>query len=518
MTRGSADYSPPIVNETCERQENGDSQLSASDTPYERGDVSLEADKLVLLAKEKERRRELVRLVSMKIEREIDSSPYVSIIVNTITDVTNKTVHALVFRYITIGNSVKERIYKICSGEKALLEVMKEWFAHNDVRKLVSLSYDGGVKVDILKAISKVVDKESGDILEVHSCDHVLSTVIQQVLLEIPSCKSFFQTVTGLALFLWQSRRRRNAYFTAAGKTTLDRKASTMFSTALLTDLSVRGEKVEELLRSMANDGDDWDALTRIGAEGFYRTMYDFEFMFLLKTFTPIQVGAEELHRFLNGRLFFDGAECRQKIIDFIDSLERLSRRFDDVLESSIRNYGRNSPTAKKIKLSPNRERYKRLYSTIHRKVFDHVIHRFADVRRLSFLNLLDHRMFQKYNLEFPEEHMRCLASVFGSRFDNDKLKSQLTELYHDTEFHKSSCQELFAHLKEKGRPYETDELTKFVAAVLIMPIVKAEGLSGTSKINSYLVNSRKKLTDYSLVSIENDLSHTIQTPPDPTT
>ena len=67
-----------------------------------------------------------------------------------------------------------------------------------------------------------------------------------------------------------------------------------------------------------------------------------------------------------------------------------------------------------------------------------HVSDRFSDTSKLKFLSLLNPDLYLSYQSSFPSEAFNCLMDVYGRHFDSARLKSELTAIYFDNEFHKS--------------------------------------------------------------------------------
>jgi hypothetical protein len=271
-----------------------------------------------------------------KIKKEIMDAPFVSIIMDETTDVSNKSQLSTVLRYASPNGEVQERFlgFADCTINKSanslatrVFEILEKFECKN---KLVAQTYDGAAVMSGEKGgVQALVKAQCNQAIFVHCYAHKLSLVLKQSVEFIKECKIFFSSLSGFSSFFSKSTKRTRALDDEV-KRRFPKVSTTRWNYNSRLHVMIEDNRLEiiSLMESIVDEPHKWDAETRSCAEGFLSMMYDFKFNFLLKTFSPIFTESDTLFDILQKKSF-DIGYCQEKIKTFHTNLNQLRNNFD---------------------------------------------------------------------------------------------------------------------------------------------------------------------------------------------
>ena len=154
-------------------------------------------------------------------------------------------------------------------------------------------------------------------------------------------------------------------------------------------------------------------------------------------------------------------------------------------------------------------------YSVLQYEILDNIItqltERFQDFSKLEFVTLFDSSKFKSYQTAFPNEGLECLSSTYKDVFDLALLKSELSVVYFDSQFHGQHIQQCVKLLKEFQDSGLLMEVYKLFCLIMTIPSTSVSverNFSCLKRIKTYLRNSmtEERLSSLATISIEKDL------------
>ena len=138
---------------------------------------------------------------------------------------------------------------------------------------------------------------------------------------------------------------------------------------------------------------------------------------------------------------------------------------------------------------------------------------RFEDVESFSFLDLVNPKIFTKWQNGIPSEMLQQLREKYGSLFDMSSLENQLMFIYKGQDFLKENPMELLKYIFEMNIQECIPEVVKLLKlnGVIAVSSASAErSFSCLGRVKSYL---RSKMNDDRLgclcrISIHKDILH----------
>lgn len=284
------------------------------------------------------------------------------------------------------------------------------------------------------------------------------------------------------------------------------------FTSRLVQTVKNYSIDLQELFASMIENSSDWDAETVCSARGHFNLLKDFDFNFFLYLFSSVFPHSDLLFKILQNKSS-DIIYCMKKIEDFGKYLKQFRGSFDCFWED----FNRKSSEFHCIKRArvENMENekknvYKRLFLEVIDNLIHHVSDRFSDLSKLKFLSLLNPDLYIRYQLSFPIEAFSCLMGVYGRHFDTARLRSELTAIYFDSEFHKN-VNELHEYIVQHELEDVFPQTYKLTVLILTIPATSASAeisFSALRRVHNYLRNSQsdERLSSLSLLNIESQL------------
>lgn len=155
-------------------------------------------------------------------------------------------------------------------------------------------------------------------------------------------------------------------------------------------------EDLKKFFKSIANDKEEWDGETRVCARGFYGTLHDFEFIFLLNLFSSVLPHAKFLFNVLQCKIN-DIKYCSVKVDEFKRFLNERRDTFDLFWEKCIEetiSSNEDGVPAKRQRVADigndKKKSYCRLYFEVLDTMAGHISNRFSELHKLEFLALPD--------------------------------------------------------------------------------------------------------------------------------
>ncbi|VEN36716.1 unnamed protein product, partial [Callosobruchus maculatus] len=118
------------------------------------------------------------------------------------------------------------------------------------------------------------------------------------------------------------------------------------------------------------------------------------------------------------------------------------------------------------------------------------ITHRFSEISKLKFLNLLDATQFTTFEKVFPQEILSILLKSYGHFFDPDRLKSELSVIYVDPDMKHRSVFNLHKYIMSHQLHAVFPELTKLLRLILTIPTTSCSterSFSCLKRIKTYL-------------------------------
>lgn len=455
------------------------------------------------------------------IKEEIKEAPFVSVIGDEATDATQKSQLSFILRYVT-SESVEERFIRFTDVSRARSAASLSVHVSDLIdefqcgRKLIALTYDGcTVMAGVHDGLSKLISDKYETVLFVHCYAHQLNLVLKQSVDCIKECNIFFKTLSGFAAFFSKSSKRKAAFDTLSNSR-LSSVAPTrwIYTEGLVEVIKEVKTDLVVFLESIINNPEEWDGETRISSKGYYDTLQDFDFNFLLNLFSAVLPEAEILSNILQAKIN-DIRYCSKEVEDFKAFLTSKRENFDEFWSKceseclSDKPYEMSAKRQRIAYINDNKKAsYRRLYCEILDTMTRHLTSRVSEIHKLEFLALLDFDSFAANSKSFPKSAHESLIKSYGRYFDSQILKTELSAIYGSSEFRKTTILELYKYLITSGLNSTLPEVTKLCALFLTIPATSASverSFSAMSRIHTHLrsIETEDRLAKLSLMSIE---------------
>ena len=137
--------------------------------------------------------------------------------------------------------------------------------------------------------------------------------------------------------------------------------------------------------------------------------------------------------------------------------------------------------------------------------------HRFEDVESFSFLDLVNPRIFTKWQNGIPSEMLQQLGEKYGSLFGMPSLENQLMSIYKDQNFQKDNPMELLKYIFEMnihGCIQKVVKLSKLNGIIAVSRASAERSFSCLGRVKSYLPRKMKddRLGCLCRISIHKDI------------
>ncbi|KAJ4922465.1 hypothetical protein JOQ06_019560 [Pogonophryne albipinna] len=292
------------------------------------------------------------------IKEEISKAPFVALMLDETTDVSNAAQLSFVLRFVT-DSGVKERFVKCedVTGKKRAEDVaaMALGFLeeHGCMDKLVAQCYDGAaVMASGLNGVQAEVKENIPQALFIHCYAHALNLVLSQGVVKIKECRIFFSHLSGLAAFFSRSPKRTQLLDEICQKR-LPRVAPTRwnFASRLVCPVFEKKDALKDLFDYIVEHHKEFDDAAILSADGYLSNLGNFEFGFFLSTFNDIFAHADVLFDIL-----------QKRVEEFCICIEGQRDRFDQIYDETVQDTG--LPTGRRAH-GDSRSHYKKLHNSI---------------------------------------------------------------------------------------------------------------------------------------------------------
>ncbi|KAK9531031.1 hypothetical protein VZT92_010483 [Zoarces viviparus] len=265
-------------------------------------------------------------VIGEEIRREINQAPFVAVMVDETTDVSNRAQLALMVRYVT-DTGVKERFVRFddVTGNKRaddiaalLIQFLED---HDCLDKVMAQCFDGAaVMASGLNGVQAKVKDKAPLALFIHCYAHQLNLVLTQGVSKLRECRILFSHLNGLAAYFSRSPKRTQL-------PTASRVAPTrwQYSSRPVNTVFEKRAALQELFEHILEHHDEYDEESVRCADRYKAHLENFEFCFLLSTFHGIFEYSDVLFGVLqNNKL--DVQLCLKRVDEFCDTIEREKR------------------------------------------------------------------------------------------------------------------------------------------------------------------------------------------------
>lgn len=450
----------------------------------------------------------VAEVMAEEIKAEVKGAPFASVLVEETTDVGKTAQLALALRYVT-ATGVKERFVRFADGARPAGDLAALIFhflqEYECLDKVVAQCYDGAAASasGLNEAQAKVKEKAPMASF-IHCYAHRLDLVLAQGASKLREVKLFFANLYGIAAFFSRSPKCTRLLDDMC-KLQLPPAAPLRWHNASRLVKAVREERavLKQLFAHILEQHQDHDGDTLLCAEGFKARLEDFEFCFLLHTFSGMFEHADVSSGALQTKTL-DVEFYMEKVDGFCDTVERARGQFSEIYEETLRVTGVHGGQG------DQRARYQQLHISILDNILCQMRNRFQDHEKLTFLSLLDPRRFKTYRRKFPRAAFSSLARSHGALFDLPRLKTQLTVMYAMADFEGKSPADLHEFLQRKSLRETMAQLEALACLALTIPVSTPPdqpSFSALKRIETYARNTsgRRRLSAVASMSIEKD-------------
>ena len=181
---------------------------------------------------------------------------------------------------------------------------------------------------------------------------------------------------------------------------------------------------------------------------------------------------------------FSDGVKKIQNFADFLKNDLRNDTAFETCYAAAENRAGVPSRRSEQI------INYKQLYFEVIDTIVGMVNNRFQDVDSFSFLDVVNPKIFTKWQSGVPADKLQLLREKYGPLFDISSLESQLMFIYKDQDFLKDNPMELLQYIYQmniQGCIPEFVKLLKFNAVIAVSSASAERSFSCLGRVKFYL-------------------------------
>lgn len=451
-----------------------------------------------------------------EIKKEISETDFLAIMVDETPDVGGREQLVLVLRYFR-GSEVIDRFIKyidVSSDRTAvtlcahIINVLEEFHCLN---KLVAQTYDGApVLSSEINGVQSLLRQKCPLASYVWCSAHVLNLILSKAFERVSETKRFFSIVRALANFFHGSTKRTAQYNEYAQMRKLPRVSETRWTyhSRTVNVIATQVNNLVGMFEHIQENDDKWDGETLIQVSGFLNNLKEFEFNFLLHTFSEIFSETDILYEILQKKTS-DIVYCAQKITEFEIFMEQYRNKFD-IKYNFILASNCDRPKRKRgvddVKLY-----YKRVFYEIIDNVLNECRSRYKNLKDLNFFKLLAKENYTSYCTNFPDESVVDLLNTHEHSFNADRLRNELRCVYKSDELKTLAVFDLIQNLHANNLTTIFPEVYKLAKLIVTIPVSTASAersFSCLKRIHTYLRNTQgqSRLTDLSMIAIEKEL------------
>ncbi|KAL4154101.1 hypothetical protein QTP88_001934 [Uroleucon formosanum] len=465
--------------------------------------------------------KSLGTLITNRLKEELDRAGFVALILDETSDIINKSQLSTVVRFVDKNGDVQERFlhFTDVSNDRfavALFEHVKIILNNFNIgKKLVAQTYDGAAVMSGQNNGLNVKVKELYPCaFFVHCYSHMLNLTLQQSASNIKECRTFFQTMSGLAAFFSKSSKRTNVLQNFV-KRKLPSVAPTRwnFTSRLVNTIKENYDMLLLFFEHIHDNSDDWDSDSILKAQGFLFFLKKFLSKFLLNIFSTIFSFTDVLFDILQTKAM-DIAYCIKKVNEIIIKLQEVRENDFEKIFNDLNTDDGNScepPARKRIRKNQvidDNLNYRRLFSEILDNILNQIKSRFESMGKLEFFSLLNSELYEKYNKVFPDNELKCLDEQYGRFFDILRLKNELHVLYSSEDFKNKPIFEIIKFMNLNKLDLGLKEVYKLATLIATIPSTTASAersFSALKRIKTYCrsTQGQDRLSSLAILSIE---------------
>lgn len=452
-----------------------------------------------------------------EIQEEIDSAPFFAWQIDETTDVSCHAQLAIILRFVDITGCIQERFWgffdvSAARNAQAVFNLVDtEMDRFNYSAKLVGQTYDGAaVMASELNGLRAKVKAKAPNAVFVHCYAHRLNLVLAQGARCIYEAKVFFGTLTGFTSFFAKSSKRV-MFLEDTGCPRMPRTAPTRwnFSSRLVSTVANHRDQLLDAFERMLRSDDVTDQPTIYAVRGFIQTLEDFQFMFLLLTYNDILSKTAVVFDILQQKIS-DVAFCKRTIGSLIEQVtdNKSEASFLAIYNKAIELTDDPGNSRRRTGAQTPQQHYRDVYMRIQDNLIEQINVRYSGLDKLAFLELLDPSTCGR--TAFPEEALQSLMSSYGTLFDGERLRSELSVFYADQELHSTSgklCDTL-AFFKSSGLDVAMPELYRLMCLVATVGATSAgveRSFSCLKRVKTFARNTiaQERLRNLGLIAVE---------------
>ncbi|XP_015921952.2 zinc finger MYM-type protein 1 [Parasteatoda tepidariorum] len=419
----------------------------------------------------------LFKVYRSQVKKEIEEAPFIAVMVDDVTDVSESTQLVIVFRYVLNGE-IFERFWgcfvpddRTAEGiSKCILQQLNIVLRDNEL-KLISLSLDGacfmrGNKVKIEEKINECYQNAR----LTHCYAHQLNLIMKNIASVTDSSKIFFSNITAISTFFSKSPQRQSAL-----KNHINIKVEIFWDSYPRTICGVY-ENLEILKKCLSVLKTSNSDTTLSEAVGILNNLSDKKFLFWLEIFYLIVPHIEILYNHMqNGNT----EDSTSKVLEYVENFESCI--------SAIKNSKYCENTSSLL--------------TADAKLFfeylsEDMVERYSFTGHLLTANLLNKKKFIMFKKLFPSEEIKLIVKVY-SGINKSKLENELRVFYNSSEIHEySKMSDLLSFITENNLNYIFGELINLINMLLTIPMTTKEPgryFSSLKKIRTFLQSAKSE-------------------------
>lgn len=444
---------------------------------------------------------------------ELKNTDFVSIQADETTDVTCRAQFSIIVRYV-YKNEIYERFlgfYDVSSNKTAIglsrkiLEVLNSCKIGKN--KLVSQTYDGASVMSGSKSgVQTIIKQTYPQALFVHCYAHQLNLVLLHSSKQILDVKLFICNLTSFKTFFARSPLRREELRRAGFAIPSGSDTRWNFHSRSVFSIFKNYHTLTQIMNFIISN-DKFDPESTNLAIGLNKTLDNPKFVLMLCLFYKIFVFSDHLYNVLQSKILSNPAICFQEVEQMIKNISKL--RNDETVSSCLnecKEFLRNR------NISENTiSNFKRVAFEVLDTIIVQLKERFNDIERLSFIDLLNKKMYPEYLKKCPKQLYQKLNDTYPSIFNLQKLENELSVIYSCDIKQNLDPIKLFNYICNNDLNdvfFETVKLLKLFFTIPVTSASSERSMSTLKRIKTYLRNSmgNERLSALSTLSIEKDI------------
>jgi hypothetical protein len=459
-------------------------------------------------------------VIEDQINKEVSECQFLSVQCDETMDVSTKEQLSIILR-LDRGYEIVERFLKFTNVSRdrtaqGIGEVVKgtlSRFGESVKSKLIMQTYHGAaVMSGHLNGLQALICQDYPFAFFFHCAAHRFNLVLCQSAQGIRQVKWFFSKVNSFCTFS-SSCPDRKAHLRSHGIEIPSPGETRWYYKSRAVSAIFKGfDTLLTAFNEIQDNPGNFTDETVSRADNLLVDLESFLFCFLLELYYKILEKSSILYAILQNRST-DFSYGVKKIKDFVNFLKNDLRK-DAAYETcyaAVENRVPALPGSAPTRRSEASVNYKQLYFEVIDTIVGMMNARFEDVESFSFLNLVNPKIFSKWQDGVPPEKLQQLREKYGPLFDMSSLENQLMFVYKDQDFLKDNPMELLKYIFEKniqGCIPEVVKLLKLNGIIAVSSASAERSFSCLGRVKSYL---RSKMNDERLgwlcrISVHKDI------------